>query len=77
MNRQDINYWLSPKFDHTPPTDEELTQGRLISKPQHARIIADQIRSMVASNFPLANIVAKLDHLVSMVKDEPEDGEEE
>ncbi len=70
MNRHDINYWTSKKFDHVQPTDEELDYGRPIEKSQMARLLANEIKVMVERGFPLTSISHKVDQLARMVKDE-------
>jgi hypothetical protein len=72
MNRKDINYWMSHRFDPSPPTDEEMTRGHPITKPQLARLIADDIKTMVERGFTADRIALKVDQLAGMVKDDPE-----
>lgn len=78
MTRDDINYWLSRRFDPAPPTDEELTAGRRITKSQLARSLANDIKTMVQRGSSTESIAYKVDHLARLVKDdEPEPDDEE
>jgi len=72
MTRDDINYWLSPRFNHAPPSDEELTRGRPISKRMLAVLLANDIKKMVERGFALEQVGAKVDQLARMVRDDPE-----
>ena len=71
MNRDDINYWMSPKFDHVPPTDEELDYGRPIEKSQMARILGSEIKVILIREGQIpVGVESRIDQLVRMVKDE-------
>lgn len=79
MNRDDVNYWLSPKFDHVPPTDEELNYGRPITKSQLARSIGLEIKQILIREGSIpAAAEMRITQLARMVKDdEPEADDEE
>jgi hypothetical protein len=79
MNRDDINYWMSPKFDHVPPTDEELDYGAPLTKQQLARILGTEIKVILIREGPIpVGVENRINQLVRMVKDdEPEANDEE
>lgn len=78
MTRDDINYWLSPKFDHVPPTDEELDYGRPISKSQLARSIGLEIKQILIREGSIpAAAEMRINQLARMVKDEEPEADDE